>query len=86
MEWLRKRGLVIRRNFGLKFETTSSFGGSFVHDSNSSTPPSLGTYTRQVFEGIKRFQTRLGSQLPAHFLLKFLQFHCDLAAMDVLIV
>ena len=73
----------MRRNLGLKIETMSSFGDSFVNDRNSSTPPLLGTHTRRIFEAIERCQTRFGSQLHAHFLLKFLQSHRDLAALDV---
>ena len=73
----------MRRNFCLKFETMSSFGDSFVNDRNSSAPPLLGTYTRRIFEAIERCQTRFGSLVPGRILLKFLQSHRDLSALDV---
>ena len=75
----------MRRNLGLKFETMSSFGDSYACNRNSSTPPSFDTYIGRMFEAIKRCHTCFGSQVPAHFLLKFPPFHRDLAAQDVLI-
>ena len=68
-------------NLVWNFETMPSFSGSFVDERNSPTPPSLDTNIRRILEVIECCQTRFGSLVPAHFLLKFLQFHRELAAM-----
>ena len=80
---LPSREQFMQRNLGLKLERMSSFGVSYVCDHHSSTPPPLTRYIRRIFEVIARHQSVLGSLVPAHFLLKFLQFCRDLAAMDV---
>lgn len=73
----------MRRNLGLKFVTISSFGGSYTCNRKSSTPSSLETYIKRIFEAIERYQNRFGCRVPVHFLWKFLQFCRVLAVKDV---